>query len=309
MLKRENIEYESYLTERPGDARKFARKLTRCCQEPRVIVTVGGDGTMNEVLDGLLPGPMITLGYIPAGSGNDLGRSLGFSRRQVRCLRRILFSPTIRLLDYGVLTIGDKGEHRRFMVSSGIGMDAEVCCMVRENSDPSLLKKMGLGRLEYAAAGLMLLRKTRPVKGYVILDRVKKIEFNHIFFISAHIHPFEGGGFCLAPNASGSDGKLRVCVVSNERRRRILRMLISIFLKRRKKRRKGIRVYRALLQDELLLTGYGPRTVDLPDDCREVRRKPPDRPFLYEWLSDGADSSPDICLSKKRLQPIPNPKE
>lgn len=129
------------------------------------------------------------------------------------------------------------------MVSSGIGMDAEVCCMVRENSDPSLLKKMGLGRLEYAAAGLMLLRKTRPVKGYVILDRVKKIEFNHIFFISAHIHPFEGGGFCLAPDASGSDGKLRVCVVSNERRRRILRMLISIFLKRRKKRRKGIRVY------------------------------------------------------------------
>lgn len=243
VLKRENIEYESYLTERPGDARKFARKLTRCCQEPRVIVTVGGDGTMNEVLDGLLPGPMITLGYIPAGSGNDLGRSLGFSRRQVRCLRRILFSPTIRLLDYGVLTIGDKGEHRRFMVSSGIGMDAEVCCMVRENSDPFLLKKMGLGRLEYAAAGLMLLRKTRPVKGYVILDRVKKIEFNHIFFISAHIHPFEGGGFCLAPDASGSDGKLRVCVVSNERRRRILRMLISIFLKRRKKRRKGIRVY------------------------------------------------------------------
>ena len=192
VLKRENIEYESYLTERPGDARKFARKLTRCCQEPRVIVTVGGDGTMNEVLDGLLPGPMITL---------------------------------------GVLTIGDKGEHRRFMVSSGIGMDAEVCCMVRENSDPSLLKKMGLGRLEYAAAGLMLLRKTRPVKGYVILDRVKKIEFNHIFFISAHIHPFEGGGFCLAPDASGSDGKLRVCVVSNERRRRILRMLISIFFK------------------------------------------------------------------------------
>ena len=66
---------------------------------------------------------------------------------------------------------------------------------------------------------------------------------------------------------------------------------------------------RALLQDELLLTGYGPRTVDLPDDCREVRRKPPDRPFLYGRLSDGADSSPDICLSKKRLQPIPNPKE
>ena len=243
VLKRESVEYESYLTEHPGDARRYARKLTRCCKEPRVIVTVGGDGTMNEVLVGLLLGPMITLGYIPAGSGNDLARSLRIPGRQVRCLRRILFSPTVRFMDYGVLTIGSQGEHRRFMVSSGIGMDAEAWLAVRERGSKSILGRLGLGRLSYAAAGLRLFKETRPVKGYVILDGVKKIEFNHIYFISAHIHPFEGGGFCLAPGADGSDGRLRVCVVSHERKRKLFHTLLWAFLKRKKKRGRGIRVY------------------------------------------------------------------
>ena len=52
-------------------------------------------------------------------------------------------------------------------------------------------------------------------KGYIILDGVKKVEFNHIAFISCHIQPFEGGGFKLAPRANCSDGKLSVCVVSH----------------------------------------------------------------------------------------------
>ena len=52
---------------------------------------------------------------------------------------------------------------------------------------------------------------------------------------------------------------------------------------------------RTLLQNELLLTGHGPRTVDQPDDCRKVRRQPPHRFILYGRVPDGADSSFGIC--------------
>ena len=45
------IEYECYKTEKPGDARTFARELTEGIKEPRIIVAVGGDGTVNEILD------------------------------------------------------------------------------------------------------------------------------------------------------------------------------------------------------------------------------------------------------------------
>ena len=48
-----NIEYEVFLTEGIGDARTAARRLTDSHDEPRYIIAVGGDGTMNEVLDGV----------------------------------------------------------------------------------------------------------------------------------------------------------------------------------------------------------------------------------------------------------------
>ena len=76
-----NIEYEAFLTEGIGDARLIARRLTDGVREPRYIIAVGGDGTMNEVLDGVSFHAPLSLGYIPAGTGNDLARSLHMPRR------------------------------------------------------------------------------------------------------------------------------------------------------------------------------------------------------------------------------------
>ncbi len=70
------IEYEAFLTTKAGDASVFAANLTKKCREPRIIVIVGGDGIVNEVVDGLCFGGPVTLGYIPTGSGNDqIGRA------------------------------------------------------------------------------------------------------------------------------------------------------------------------------------------------------------------------------------------
>ena len=97
------------------------------CKEARVIVVVGGDGTMNEVVDGIVSCDMVTLGYIPVGTGSDLARGLRLSRRPVRGLRRIFKARRIRQIDYGVIAYGDDVlRHRRFIVSAGIGLDAEV---------------------------------------------------------------------------------------------------------------------------------------------------------------------------------------
>ena len=71
-LVRDGVEYQAYLTEYAGQATEYARKLTSHCKEARVIVVVGGDGTMNEVVDGIVSCDMVTLGYIPVGTGSDL---------------------------------------------------------------------------------------------------------------------------------------------------------------------------------------------------------------------------------------------
>ena len=102
MLKASYTEYQAFFTEKPGDARRFARELTEGCRDSSVIIGVGGDGTVNEILDGLSFCGSITLGYIPAGSGNDLARSLKLPKNPVRCLKKILHPKYYKLMDYGV---------------------------------------------------------------------------------------------------------------------------------------------------------------------------------------------------------------
>ncbi len=242
ILKKRAVVYESFLTQKPGDAREFARKLTENCREQRVIIIVGGDGTLNEALDGLCLCRSITLGYVPAGSGNDFARSMRLPLNPRRCLKRILDQKSFQLLDYGVLTVGSKAEHRRFLVSSGLGLDGAVCQELLESEIRRSIGGLHLEKAAYLLIGLKRLISAKPAKGYIILDRVKKIEFNHIYFISVHIHPFEGGGFQFAPQADSSDGKLAVCVVSHDNKWKLIPILASAFFKR-KKYRKGIRTY------------------------------------------------------------------
>lgn len=93
------------------------------------------------------------------------------------------------------------------------------------------------------ALGIRQFFKLSSSKGYILLDGVKKVEFNNILFISCHIQPSEGGGFHFAPRADGSDGKLNICVVSHRARIKLIPILLSAFTGRRGSRTRGIRSY------------------------------------------------------------------
>lgn len=228
-----NIEYEAHLTKQQGDAKRFARELTEGMKEPKMIVAVGGDGTVNEVLDGISFGGPITFGYIPAGSGNDLARSLKISKNPYRALKKILNPRYHKLLDYGVVSYGeDVISYRRFMVSSGIGLDAAICHNILHSRLRCVLNRLHFNGLSYILIGIRQLLCAKSVKGYILLDGVQKVEFNHIYFISAHIHPYEGGGFKFAPKADYSDGKLAVCVVNGSSRRKLIPVLAGARLKK-----------------------------------------------------------------------------
>ena len=238
-----NIEYEAFLTEGIGDARLIARRLTDGVREPRYIIAVGGDGTMNEVLDGVSFHAPLSLGYIPAGTGNDLARSLHMPRRVFKCLKKQLTPRHFTMIDYGVLSYGDREvSHRRFLVSAGIGYDASVCQDVLTSGCSRRLSCMGLGRLSYIIFGIRQFFRCKSSKGYIILDGVKKVGFNNILFISCHIQPSEGGGFLFAPGADGSDGKMNICVVSHAAKARMIPVLLSA-LTRRKGKQKGVRSF------------------------------------------------------------------
>ncbi len=241
-LESERLDYRAFLTERPGQASEFARELTGHCREPRTIVVVGGDGTMNEVVDGIDGCDFVTLGFIPAGTGSDLARSLKLPRSPLRCLRRILCPRQYRQMDYGVMTYGDDVlRHRRFVVSAGIGLDAAVCHQMLYSHIRTFFNRFHMRRLPYVLVGLAEFWMTKPVRGYILLDGIKRVEFNSIYFISAQIHPSEGGGFRFAPRADCSDGNLEVCILSHASRRQALSILTGAYFGR--SRLRGMRVY------------------------------------------------------------------
>ena len=204
-LVRDGVEYQAYLTEYAGQATEYARKLTSHCKEARVIVVVGGDGTMNEVVDGIVSCDMVTLGYIPVGTGSDLARGLRLSRRPMRGLRRIFKARRIRQIDYGVIAYGDDVlRHRRFIVSAGIGLDAEVCQHMQRSAIKNICNRIHLRRLSYRILGFIQYLKAKPIRGYILLDGTRRVEFNYIYFISAQIQPCEGGGFWFAPRTAAT---------------------------------------------------------------------------------------------------------
>lgn len=242
-LRRSGLEYEMFMTEKPGDAGRFSARLTEPGTDGVVLVVVGGDGTLNEVVNGLSFRGQVTLGYIPAGTGNDLARSLRLPRSPRRCLKKVLNPKNVRLLDYGVLSY-ECGEpvYRRFLISSGIGLDAQACQKITEARQRCGCRVRVPVRLEYIVYGLCQLVGVRPVNGYLILDGTRRIEFNHIYFISAHIHPFEGGGFRFAPKADSSDGLLEVCVMQPSAKRRLFPIMADALFGRVKCRH-GVRFY------------------------------------------------------------------
>ena len=117
VLRAEGLTVEVLNTERPDHATELAAEAG-----DRLVVAAGGDGTVNEVVNGLSQGA--TLGILPLGTANVLARELGLPLRPEDACERILTGTTFRM-DVGVAT-DREGTERRFTCMAGIGFDAEV---------------------------------------------------------------------------------------------------------------------------------------------------------------------------------------
>lgn len=88
-LKARHINYRVYLTKRRGHAAKTAAFIT-ADDKRHTIVVLGGDGTVNEVVNGIKRPDLITFGYIPIGSSNDFARGLKLPKDPMKALQSVL---------------------------------------------------------------------------------------------------------------------------------------------------------------------------------------------------------------------------
>ena len=223
-LKEAGLEFKAVFTKGPGHATQLAEHLTTARRDtseyPIRLVVLGGDGTLNEVINGISDFDKTLVGYIPIGSSNDFSRDLDFPKRADEIVDRIVKGQVYRTLDLGKLTFNTMTKPmselhdeasisriRMFDVSAGMGFDAAVCQMANTTGTKSFFNKIGLGKLTYGTIAIKELFGAEKVPCEIILDDETAIHVDSFIFAAAMVHHYEGGGFNFAPKADLTDGK------------------------------------------------------------------------------------------------------
>ena len=212
-LDRRGVQYVLHETKYAGHAIEISRKLVKTAENTVKIIVLGGDGTFNEVINGARDYEKIEIGYIPTGSGNDLARGLELSASPMENLVRILDSKEFIRMDLGCISWDDGESKKFFAVSSGVGVDADVCRLALSSTLKKVLNKIGLGKLTYAILTLQSLFAMPTMNAHIVADGVDHGIYDKILFTAFMNHKCEGGGVPMAPIADAFDGKISMTMI------------------------------------------------------------------------------------------------
>ncbi len=233
VLIEKNIPYQLVFSKRAGYVSKYVKDLTSGLPEnlsdPVRLIVLGGDGTVNEVIQGISDFDKVQLGYIPAGSSNDLARNLRLPQDPLVTLNTILSGRIHRTLDIGSVIYHENKEERYFAVSGGIGFDAGVCEEVLRSRIKTALNRFGLGKLIYLAIALKQIITARKTACNIYIDDREPIHYKKFLFVVGMVHQYEGGGFKFCPGADSTDGLLDICAVGSLPKPLILLALPTAF--------------------------------------------------------------------------------
>lgn len=178
----------------PGEAARLASGAVEDGYER--VIAVGGDGTANEVANGLV-GTDIALGLYPIGSGNDFARALGYPRKRSK-VATFLRTARERRIDVGEVN------GRVFLNAAGVGIDGHVAERVIASS-----RVVG-PTLGYLVGSMVSIATYRPPEMRVRIDGVSRTG-KHLMVIAANGTHF-GSGMRVAPDAKLDDGLLDIVV-------------------------------------------------------------------------------------------------
>ncbi len=190
-------------TERPGEATDLARQAVE--QELDAVFVAGGDGTINEIINGLAESS-VSLGVLPAGTGNVWAKELGLPTRSPLHLMPLVAS--IRALVPGATRRIDLGKAngRYFLQWTGLGLDAEVTYAM----EPRTRRQRRLGALAYIVAGLSTAANMAGIRSRIWID--DELTYRRSILIVVSNSQLYGGKVRIATDARLDDGLLDVNV-------------------------------------------------------------------------------------------------
>lgn len=197
------------------------------------LIVIGGDGTINEVINNYHGKEFIYLAY---GSGNDLARSIKFNRNIE--ISKLLDSN--KYIEYDVGVVND----RKFCSGFDIGFNADII----KRANGSRLKKY-LGKYIYFLEGVIGIIRPKKYKAKILWD-AGEIDTDKLYLLNVMVQPYEGGGIKFAPNATGQDNILHVMIMENMTVITFIYNYLCLLLKRYDKLKniKHIRTHRLIIK-------------------------------------------------------------
>ncbi|OAA31030.1 diacylglycerol kinase [Kosmotoga arenicorallina S304] len=213
LLKKELGNYDERFTKAPGDAIKMAQQATGYGK----IISVGGDGTLNEVVNGImLSGAGIPVGMIGVGTGNDFSKTFGIPNNYGAMVKKIagdnVFLSDVLEVEYK--DFEGKLQKRYAINVVGAGFDADVT--VRMNNSKLKVR----GKLTYLMSFLIEFIKTKTYSLKLNVDGKEKSI--NCFFVAFGNGKYFGGGMKACPSAIPDDGKIDVMGIERMSKLRLL---------------------------------------------------------------------------------------
>jgi diacylglycerol kinase (ATP) len=223
LLKRIGLSFDFQYTEGVGHAIELARAAAS--DGYQCLVAVGGDGTVNEVANGILystGAAKTALGIISTGTGSDFVRSAGIPRDYPHACSA-LTSPKRLVIDVGVIEYQSKGQtlQRFFVNAAGVGFDAAVV------EQTERLPKYFGGTIPYLAGVVRTLfsYQNKPV----VLNVGGEVESGRVLNVVVANGGYLGGGMHIAPQAELADSLFDVVIVGDIGKLELLKELPKVY--------------------------------------------------------------------------------
>ncbi|WP_053960165.1 diacylglycerol/lipid kinase family protein [Sulfobacillus thermosulfidooxidans] len=208
----EKFDVEIVETQGPGHATQLAQEVADI--EDMTVVSLGGDGTHHEVINGLMPSGKAIFSVIPAGTGNDFVRMLRYPKSLGEMVDTALRGPH-QWFDLGHI------DGQYFLTVAGAGFDAEVAGWVNQR------KKQGNGTWVFIRGILYNAFGYRPQPMTVTLEEATRSQ--NTFMIAIGNTQYYAGGMKICPEANPHDGEFQVVWIEGISPWQVFPLLARVF--------------------------------------------------------------------------------
>jgi len=230
LLCERNVSYLAFFTKYRGNAKEIAESLSKKSEGDEIIITaVGGDGTIHEVINGIVGHPNVLVAYIPGGSGNDFSRGFSIPKNPLDALDVLLRLKAKNPIATDVGMISNQEQIQTYFINNmGVGFDALISEKANRSKVKGWLNRFSLGRLVYVYILLKEMFFYKRSEVTLTIDG-ESYPFDSTWFVTVSNQPFYGGGMKISPSASPTDGVLDVTVVHKLSKIKLLLVFITVF--------------------------------------------------------------------------------